>query len=97
MFFLSGVAERDSDELVSMVFGSLTDVQDFIHDLPGTYNILFVAGVKYEDIKYTSYVFDKYCCVCDEGIRIGDEVHTDEESGEDCHHQCCPTCEGGVS
>lgn len=32
-----------------------------------------------------------YCNVCGRGIKLGDDIHSDEE-GEDCHSQCCPIC-----
>lgn len=40
---------------------------------------------------------DKYCWLCESEISLDEEVHTDDETGEDCHAGCCPTCnEKGV-
>lgn len=95
LYAVHGVADRDPDELVLMFFDKVKEVEEFVRDLPGKYETLVVGGLNHEDIQWVTSLYDKQCIICEQGIRIGEDAHTDEETGEDCHARCCPTCNGG--
>lgn len=38
--------------------------------------------------------YDKYCFICEHPISTVEEPHTDDETGEDCHAECCSICNG---
>jgi hypothetical protein len=54
VYILHGVADRDYNELVCMVFPNMKDVQSFIKSLPGKYRVAKYEGIDYDDIKYIS-------------------------------------------
>lgn len=97
VYTVHGVADRDPNELVLMFFESINDVKEFVSALPGRYATTVISGIDLEDIDWTCEVFDKRCVICDDGIRIGEEPHTDEATDEDCHARCCSKCNGGVA
>lgn len=49
-FALYGVADRDPDELVFMVFDTLVNLHEFARSLPGKYEEVVLMGVNYNDL-----------------------------------------------
>lgn len=49
-FALYGVADRDPDELVFMIFETLGNLHEFVRNLPGKYEEAVLMGVDYNDL-----------------------------------------------
>jgi hypothetical protein len=45
MWLLSGIADRDPNEVVAMFFPSRADADEFARDLPGTYLLMPLHGL----------------------------------------------------
>src|SRR5215510_8766143 len=50
-FVLYGVAARDPDERVCGFFQTRRDASEFAKDLPGSYDLLVVAGIDFDAIQ----------------------------------------------
>jgi DUF2075 family protein len=49
-----------------------------------------------DEVERQQYDVDYWCVVCGKSI-VGDDtdcMHTDDETGQDCHEECCRTCNG---
>ena len=50
IYVLYGVTDRDRDEKVCQMFADMQTLDEFVNDLPGSYDVMTVAGADYESL-----------------------------------------------
>ncbi len=56
IYILFGITDRDRDEKVCQMFADMQTLDEFVTDLPGSYNVLHVEGADYEALNVVDVV-----------------------------------------